>query len=104
MKIFNLITFSICTLFCLAVSCDSVCMADDKIGVSPNTISLPSGPGSIEGLDESFQPMLNTGSTRYSVKITLPPGAGGHTPGLTLNYERGKGNGPAGIGWRPLRE
>jgi hypothetical protein len=37
----------------------------DKNGVSPNTVSLPSGPGSIDGLGESFQPMLNTGSARY---------------------------------------
>ena len=29
--------------------------AADKNGVSPNAISLPSGPGSIEGLGDSFQ-------------------------------------------------
>ena len=34
----------------------------DKNGVAPTSISLPSGPGSVEGLGETFQPMLNTGS------------------------------------------
>src|SRR4051794_7274133 len=29
--------------------------AADKNGVSPNSISLPKGPGAIEGLGESFQ-------------------------------------------------
>ena len=86
----------ICFLF-VAVS---LCQADDKNGVSPNTISLPSGPGSIEGLGESFQPMLNTGTARYSVNIALPPGTAGHSPALSLNYESGHGDGPVGIGWK----
>ncbi|GAI02769.1 unnamed protein product [marine sediment metagenome] len=71
----------------------------DKNGVSPNTVSLPSGPGSIEGLGESFQPMLNTGTARYAVKIAMPPGAAGNTPELILQYDSGLGDGPAGIGW-----
>ena len=75
-------------------------LAVDKNGVSPNTISLPTGPGSIEGLGESFQPMLNTGSSRYAVKIALPAGAGGHNPSLSLCYESGHGDGPVGIGWK----
>ena len=42
--------------------------AQDKSGVSPSTISRPSGPGSLEGLGDAFQPALNTGSGR-----SLPP-------------------------------
>lgn len=30
----------------------------DKSGVKPSVLSLPSGPGSIEGLGESFEPQL----------------------------------------------
>ena len=86
--------------FCLFIIVASFCQADDKSGVSPNTISLPSGPGSIEGLGEAFQPMLNTGTVRYAVNISLPPVAGDHRPGLSLDYESGYGNGPAGIGWK----
>jgi RHS repeat-associated protein len=71
----------------------------DKSAVSLNTISLPSGPGSIEGLGEAFQPMLNTGSARYPVKIALPRGTNGSAPELKLQYESGYGDGPLGIGW-----
>lgn len=73
--------------------------AADKSGVSPNTISLPKGPGSIEGLGEAFQPTLNTGTAKYSVKLALPPGTAGHVPNVTLNYEGGGGNGCLGLGW-----
>ncbi|MHC1768190.1 MAG: toxin TcdB middle/N-terminal domain-containing protein [Verrucomicrobiia bacterium] len=74
-------------------------LAADKSGVSANTISLPSGPGSIEGLGESFQPALNTGTAKYGVSLKLPPGTAGHAPGVGLSYEGGAGNGPVGFGW-----
>ena len=47
---------------CLALLCGHPLFAADKSGVSPTTISLPKGPGSVEGLGESFQPTLNTGT------------------------------------------
>lgn len=74
-------------------------VAADKSGVSPNTISLPKGPGSIEGLGESFQPNLNTGTAKYAIGLKLPPGTAGHAPSLGLSYEGGGGNGPIGYGW-----
>src|SRR5689334_25218356 len=73
--------------------------AADKNGVSPNAISLPSGPGSIEGLGDSFQPALNSGTMRYGIPLSVPPGTAGHTPTLRLDYEGGQGNGPLGFGW-----
>jgi hypothetical protein len=77
-----------------------IAIAADKSGVSPNTISVPKGPGSIEGLGESFQPTLNTGTAKYSVNLKVPPGTAGHAPTLSLNYESGSGNGPLGFGWQ----
>lgn len=74
-------------------------LAADKNGVSPNSISLPKGPGSIEGLGESFQPTLNTGTAKYSLGIKIPPGTSGHQPSLGLSYDGGGGNGPLGYGW-----
>ncbi|MFN0021451.1 MAG: SpvB/TcaC N-terminal domain-containing protein, partial [Pirellulaceae bacterium] len=74
--------------------------AADKSGVSPNTISLPKGPGSIEGLGEAFQPTLNTGTAKYRIGLALPAGTTGHTPQVALSYEGGAGNGPIGFGWR----
>src|SRR5512133_1982758 len=74
--------------------------ADDKSGVSPNTISLPKGPGAIEGLGESFQPTLNTGTAKYGFSVVLPAGTSGQTPQLHLGYEGGSGNGLLGFGWQ----
>lgn len=71
----------------------------DKSGVSANSISLPSGPGSIEGLGESFEPQLNTGTSSYSVGFELPPGRVGFAPSLGLSYNSGLGNSCVGIGW-----
>jgi RHS repeat-associated protein len=78
--------------------------AADKNGVSPNAISLPSGPGSIEGLGDSFQPALNSGTMRHGLSLQLPSGTAGHAPAVHLTYEGGQGNGPLGFGWSlPLR-
>ncbi len=75
-------------------------LAADKNGVSPQVISLPSGPGSIQGLGESFQPQLNNGSGTFSVPIQLPAAATGFAPGFSLDYHTGQGNGIVGIGWK----
>jgi len=77
----------------------TLCYGADKNGVSPKTISLPSGPGSIEGLGESFQPSLNTGSAQYSIGIQVSPGTNGHHPALVLKYDSGFGCGSLGLGW-----
>jgi RHS repeat-associated protein len=73
--------------------------AADKNGVAPNSVSLPKGPGSIEGLGDSFQPSLNTGTAKYGLGIKVPPGTAGHQPALSLSYEGGGANGPLGCGW-----
>lgn len=74
--------------------------AADKNGVSPQTISLPTGPGSIQGLGESFQPQLNSGSGSHSVPIQLPLGPAGFGPTLALQYHTGNSNGLLGVGWK----
>ncbi|MCK4660572.1 MAG: VCBS repeat-containing protein [Phycisphaerae bacterium] len=73
--------------------------AEDKNGVSPQTISRPKGPGSLEGLGDSFQPALNNGTARYTVQFALPEGIAGFTPELSVRYDSGRGFGPVGIGW-----
>src|SRR5258705_5059326 len=82
-------------LFLLTLSA----LAADKNGVSPNAISLPSGPGSIEGLGHSFQPALNSGTLRYGLSRQVPPGTAGRAPPVHLAYEGGQANGPLGFGW-----
>jgi len=72
----------------------------DKSGLRPQVLNLPSGPGSIEGLGESFEPQLNSGTAAYQVPLEVPPGRAGFSPALALVYNGGSGNGPLGIGWR----
>lgn len=74
-------------------------LAGEKTGVGLNKISLPSGPGSIEGLGDAFEPQLNSGTSSYSVKIAAPPGVAGLQPDVVLRYNSGGGNGPFGIAW-----
>jgi len=50
----------------------------DQSGVGPNAISLPKGPGANEGLGESFQPHLNTGTASTALPLNLPPGTAAH--------------------------
>src|SRR5574341_1556477 len=92
----------VAVLLAAAFGCrfDARALAEEKNGVAPNTVSLPSGPGSIEGLGESFQPMLHTGTANYTFAIALPPGTAGHAPRLVLRYDGGFGNGPLGFGWK----
>ena len=71
----------------------------DKNGIGPNAISVPSGPGSIEGLGESFEPSLNSGTGGYGFNLSLPGGTPGAAPKLAFSYEGGRGNGLLGFGW-----
>src|SRR5689334_17384068 len=81
------------------VAASNIVSAADKSAVGPSAISVPKGPGSIEGLGESFQPSLNTGTAKYGISIKVPPGPAGHAPAFALSYEGGGGNGSLGLGW-----
>ncbi len=43
---------------------------------------------------------LNTGTVKYNISLTVPPGTNGHAPSLSLNYNSGNGNSPIGYGWK----
>jgi hypothetical protein len=85
--------------FALLCGYHSLGAAPDKSGVKPSAISLPSGAGSIEGLGESFEPQLNTGSSSYGVAIAVPPGRAGLQPKVRLAYNSSLGNSFVGLGW-----
>jgi hypothetical protein len=95
---------SITHIFCFALMAllityaPVLSLAADKSGVSPQAISLPAGPGSIEGLGESFEPQLNSGTFSYGIPLKLPAVRGG-APALVLSYSSGNGNGMLGLGW-----
>lgn len=80
--------------------CSAQLLAEQNTETKANHISLPSGPGSLEGLGKSFEPSLNTGGASYSVDIAVPAGTAGHAPSVALNYSSGFGQGIAGLGWQ----
>ena len=67
--------------------------------VTPQAISLPNAEGSIEGMGESFSPVLSSGTATFSVPIALPAGRAGVQPSLGLSYSSSNGNGTLGVGW-----
>jgi RHS repeat-associated protein len=69
-------------------------------GIEATHLSLPKGPGSIEGLGRNFVPSLASGTSSYGVDLTVPPGAGTFAPKLSLDYDSGGGVSDLGIGWR----
>ena len=74
-------------------------VAMDKSGVSSQAINLPNGPGSIEGLGQSFEPQLNTGSSGYSIPIMVNPSTAGFVPDLAFEYSSDGASGLLGYGW-----
>lgn len=66
---------------------------------SSTPLSVPKGGGAIQGIGETFQPNLFTGTGNFSVPIATSPGRNGFGPKLTLQYSSGNGNGPFGLGW-----
>ena len=68
--------------------------------LAASKLSLPSGPGSIEGLGESFEPQLNTGTYSVGLPLKLPAARGAVRPEVRFSYNSGSGNGPLGLGWR----
>ncbi len=72
---------------------------DVKSGVRPQVISVPDGPGAIEGFGDSFEPQVNMGSGSYAISVRVPPGRAGFAPSLALVYDGGAGNAELGMGW-----
>jgi len=90
----------VCAAVAAALLVGAACaFAQDKSGMNPNTINVPKGPGSIEGLGQAFEPQLNTGGAPYGIVVVVPPGAPGGAPDLKLSYGGGGGNSPFGFGW-----
>jgi RHS repeat-associated protein len=73
--------------------------SQDKSGASPQALALPSGEGSVDGLGESFEPLLSTGTATFSLPIQVPPARGRVQPALSFSYNSGGGQGLLGLGW-----
>jgi RHS repeat-associated protein len=72
---------------------------DFSTGVSDDRVSLPEGPGSLEGIGDNVSVDANMGLMHHSVPIVVPEGFPGVTPSLALSYSSGGGNSLCGVGW-----
>ena len=68
-------------------------------GVSDDRVSLPEGPGSLEGVGENVSVDPNMGLMSFSIPIAVPPGFAGVTPSLALRYSSSGGSSEVGMGW-----
>ncbi len=73
--------------------------ATASTGVSDDRVSLPEGPGSLEGVGENVQVDPNMGLMRYAVPIQVPEGFSGLVPEVALSYSSGAGGSVVGMGW-----
>ena len=73
-------------------------IANEPSALSPTILNLPTGPGSISGLGESFTPLLNSGTSSQNIPLSVPPGIAGLVPDLSINYSSGYGNSIVGMG------
>src|SRR5690242_13959773 len=62
-------------------------------------VSLPKAGGAIRGLGEKFGINPVNGTAGLTVPIATSPGRSAFTPGLSLAYDSGAGNGPFGFAW-----
>lgn len=70
-----------------------------QTGVDDDRVSLPEGPGSIEGMGDNVEIDPNMGSMRYSISINTPAGRLGMAPDFTLSYSSSAPAGLLGVGW-----
>ncbi|MFG0275924.1 MAG: FG-GAP-like repeat-containing protein, partial [Phycisphaerales bacterium] len=74
-------------------------VAEFSFEASATSIAVPDGPGSIEGMGESFDVSPSTGVGTYGLALPVPPGPGGFAPSVGVQYQTGAGNGLMGVGW-----
>ena len=72
---------------------------ENKTGASSTTLSVPKGPGTVQGMGESFSAQPSTGIATFSVPFSLPKARGAAQPSLSLGYSSSSGSGVAGVGW-----
>lgn len=93
------ITFAAALLAAGALAALGATPARAQTGVSNDRVSLPEGPGSLEGIGDDVGIDPNMGSMSYSVPIDIPAGFPGLTPDVGLSYSSAAGSGVVGMGW-----
>ncbi len=73
--------------------------AHAQTGVSDDRVSLPEGPGSLEGIGDDVEVNANMGAFGTSVPIRLPITFEALQPDLGLRYSSASGASVVGMGW-----
>ncbi len=73
---------------------------EKSAATSSPAISLPKGGGAVQGIGETFQPSLFSGTGNFHLPISTSSGRDGFGPQLSLQYSTGNGNGIFGLGWK----
>ena len=68
--------------------------------ISPPSIDLPRGGGSIRSIDEKFSVNAVNGTAGCSIPLPFSPSRNGFMPSMELGYNSGSGNGVFGLGWQ----
>ena len=87
---------AVCTVAALLLLAGT---AHAQTGVDDDRVSLPEGPGSLEGVGDDVEIDPNMGAMSHSIPIRLPAGFPGASPSLALTYSSSAGSGVVGIGW-----
>ena len=77
----------------------SLTSAENNTGVSAQSISVPDGLGTIEGMEESFSAQTFTGVAGFTFPFALPAARGAGQASLGLSYPSGEGSSVARPGW-----
>ncbi|MEC9439604.1 MAG: SpvB/TcaC N-terminal domain-containing protein [Myxococcota bacterium] len=70
-----------------------------QTGVDDDRVSLPEGPGSLEGVGDNIDIDPNMGSMSHNISFALPQGRNGMSPATSLSYSSSAPAGLLGIGW-----
>ena len=84
---------------CAAAIIAAPTAANAQTGVDDDRVSLPEGPGSLEGVGENVDIDPNMGAMSYGVPFNLPSGYNGFSPSLGLSYSSSAGSSTVGVGW-----
>lgn len=77
----------------------SASLALGQTGISADRVSLPEGPGSLEGLGDNISVNANMALMTLPIPIELPSGHADMTPQIALRYNSGGGGSIVGMGW-----
>jgi RHS repeat-associated protein len=92
-------TVTLCLACVLLLVLTALPAARAATGVSEERVSLPEGPGSLEGIGENVEVNASMGAMSHRVTVDVPKGFAGLTPDVSLSYGSSSASSVVGMGW-----